>query len=272
MLKSVSVVAAIVLALVASTAFAGARFELDPSKAEVIMKASMVYYGEAVDPTIAAKATKEIQDMWSGLSLRAADPAQVLTVQVQGKTYTLRAVLSEEIITVAEAQKRAALNRDPSVNFIRFRKGGGAGDRSYYHDLGANSGVFYESDGIGTSTTASHEFGHGLGLDHPNQYDWRGMGRPAIMCPRGTIVDAAYQWNPKAAPGAAGGTMSPAWRLVSQWDVDNVGIGSLGFDSAGMATVGYASNVIEISPVSFSFDIFHLIYEGFYSELNFFQQ
>lgn len=251
---------------VSSAAFAGATFELNPATNEILMKGKMVYYGDNVNAAIAAKATKEIQDMWSGLGVRAEDAPLNLTVKVGTKSYKLRAVFTQEIVTTTQAQAMAATNRDPSVNFIRFRKGGQPGDRSYYHGLGANSGVFYESDDIGISTTAAHEFGHGVSLDHPNEFDWRGRGRPAIMCPRGTIVDAQYQWDPNAQAGQPGGTMSPYWRRVTQWDIDNIGLSRLTFDARGVATVGYASNEIETSAFEPAFNFYRMQYEGFFNE------
>ncbi|MBL7714407.1 MAG: hypothetical protein JNL01_03000 [Bdellovibrionales bacterium] len=267
MLKQISL--AVLGCFLSSNALAGAKFELNSIAGEIVMKAQMVYYGENVDPAMAAKATDEIQGLWSGQSFRPGEASHPLKVKVGAGNYALRAEVTYVIVTLAEAQALANTNTDPSVNFIRFRKGGMPGDRSYYHSLGANSGVFYETDGIGTSTTTAHEFGHGLGLDHPSNFDWRKLGRPAIMCPRGTIVEAQYQWNPKAQAGASGGTMNPIWRLVSQWDVDNVGIDKLTFDASGNAWVGYATNDIETSPVSFSIEYFRAFYEGLFFEPGF---
>jgi hypothetical protein len=50
-----------------------------------------------------------------------------------------------------------------------------------------NTGYFKLDNLINNSTTAAHEYGHTIGLDHPEQLDIRGMGQPGIMYPRGTI-------------------------------------------------------------------------------------
>ena len=40
-----------------------------------------------------------------------------------------------------------------------------------------------------TSTTAAHEYGHTIGLVHPDVLDLRGGRELGIMYPRGTICD-----------------------------------------------------------------------------------
>jgi hypothetical protein len=39
------------------------------------------------------------------------------------------------------------------------------------------------------------------------------------MAPRGTLVDADFQWNPLAEAGAIGGTMRPIFRRVRAGEV-----------------------------------------------------
>ena len=88
------------------------------------------------------------------------------------------------------------------------------------------------------STTAAHESGESLGLYHPKILDIRGKGVPAIMYPRGTIVDARYQYNPTAAPLEPGGTINPFTRKVLQEDIDNLGLKKLSFNKASFAILG----------------------------------
>lgn len=80
---------------------------------------------------------------------------------------------------------------------------------SFVDGLNSNTGYFLLDNLLNGSTTAAHEFGHTLGLDHPHNLDIRGKGVPGIMYPRGTIVDPPYQYDPNAAPGKPGGTMNP---------------------------------------------------------------
>jgi hypothetical protein len=69
------------------------------------------------------------------------------------------------------------------------------------------------------STTAAHEIGHTIGLAHPARLDLRGKGVPGIMYPRGTLVDAPYQYDASAMPGMPGGTMHPKFRKVWKEEV-----------------------------------------------------
>lgn len=63
--------------------------------------------------------------------------------------------------------------------------------------------------------------GHTLGLDHPQDLDLRGKGVPGIMYPRGTLVDAQYQYNPAGDAGDSnnGGTLHPKYRKVLEHDI-----------------------------------------------------
>src|SRR5690348_11604677 len=72
------------------------------------------------------------------------------------------------------------------------------------------------------STTAAHEYGHTLGLEHPKDLDLRGKGVPGIMYPRGTLVDPQFQYDPSKPAGVTGGTMHPMCRKVFQQDIENL--------------------------------------------------
>ncbi len=109
--------------------------------------------------------------------------------------------------------------------------------------LGDNVGHWIVSDQLGHSTTAAHEFGHGLGLDHPARLDYRGSGNPPpIMAPRGTLVDAQYQWEPQAKAGERGGTMNPIHRRVSVPEIQQI-VDNLTFRPDGTASVGRLTNI-----------------------------
>lgn len=96
---------------------------------------------------------------------------------------------------------------------------------------------------MNNSTTAAHEFGHTLGLDHPQVLDIRGSGTPGIMYPRGTLVDPRFQYDPAIAAGLKGGTLNPVTRKVQQQDVDLLHLDKLKFSQEGKAVVGGFTSV-----------------------------
>jgi hypothetical protein len=63
------------------------------------------------------------------------------------------------------------------------------------------------------------------------------------MYPRGTIVDAIYQYSPVAAPLAPGGTMNPFSRRVLQQDISNLNLHQLYYNLNGFAVIGNFTNV-----------------------------
>jgi hypothetical protein len=222
-----------------TSAQAGADFYRMPAIHELQMKAHLIFYGSNFDPASPGKATDEINRLWS------SDPSgKPHIVRLDDGDYALRAVLTYEVLPIERVREIAKSNTDPGIHFIRMEKGGNPGDRSFYY-LGANCGTFYDSDELGISTTAPHEFGHGLGLPHPDEGDWRGKGVPPVMAPRGTWVDAQYQWDPNAQAGAAGGTVKPHFRKVTHWDLGWLALGtSLHFDARNVAALGEAQNTV----------------------------
>jgi hypothetical protein len=76
------------------------------------------------------------------------------------------------------------------------------------------------SDDLGISTTAAHEYGHGLGLGHLQGSPCLNEKAPSIMCPRGSKTAAKFQYNSKMQSGAEnGGTLNPYYRKVTADDI-----------------------------------------------------
>ncbi len=85
-----------------------------------------------------------------------------------------------------------------------------------------------------------------LGLEHPLNLDYRGKGIPRIMYPRGTLVDAQYQYDPSKPAGEKGGTMHPMYRKVFAEDVAALRLEKLRFRN-GRSIAGDFTNVYHLN-------------------------
>ena len=132
-------------------------------------------------------------------------------------------------------------NINPRNNYFRIEEYA-RGNISFVDDIGCNSGYFMVENLYIGSTTAAHEYGHTLGLHHPHDLDYRGKGVPRIMYPRGTLVDAQYQYDPLKPAGVTGGTMHPMYRKVFAEDVALLKLERLSFNN-GKAIAGDFTNV-----------------------------
>lgn len=180
---------------------------------EVRVKATLFLYGKYAAEPLARDIAAEINRMWN---------QPLVVVPVQTRYLKVRFLVHVEAVTVEEAKQKMRDNVSHEVNFVRVEDANIVERSMMGRGLGQNSGHWLISDQLGHSTTAAHEFGHALGLPHPAQLDYRGTGYPPLMAPRGTLVDAVFQWNPQAEPGAYGGTMNPVHRRVRQEEVMEV--------------------------------------------------
>jgi hypothetical protein len=219
--------------------------EFDKYHSRLSVFSHIITYGNAATPAITEQIRDEIETMWN-------EP-QPITIfgraQVEIRfiiTASYQPLLSE--IEVYE-------NTDPRNNYFRIEESA-HGNISFVDGLGCNSGYFKLENLYKGSTTAAHEFGHTLGLDHPKILDIRGRGVPGIMYPRGTLVDPQYQYDPSKPPGVTGGTMHPMHRKVGREDIANLRLDRLRFED-GKAVVGNFTNVYhwnhaDISPEDFN--------------------
>src|SRR5438270_7534348 len=148
--------------------------EIDVTQQQLIIHAHIFTYGNAADPTITEQIRDEIETMWN-------EPHDIIFVQ--------RLPLLVQFKITAEHQPHlheleVYQNTNPRNNYFRIEEFV-HGNISFVDGIGSNSGYFKLENLYKGSTTAAHEFGHTLGLDHPNIMDLRGQGPPGIMYPRG---------------------------------------------------------------------------------------
>lgn len=182
----------------------------------LLCKTHIITYGNAADILVTEYIRQEIEQMWN-------EPQG--SILFRGNAYRLLFEISAEHKPVLE-EDEVLMNVDPKNNYFRIESFA-AGNISFVDALGSNTGYFLIENLYQGSTTAAHEFGHTLGLKHPDDLDIRGLGIPGIMYPRGTLVDAQYQYDPAKMPGEKGGTMHPIYRKVKKEDVSKLKISAL---------------------------------------------
>jgi len=191
----------------------------------------IITYGNAATPEVTELIRDEIETMWN-------EPKTVISIS--GTPYpvqfTITSVFQPGISDIDIYQ-----NLDPRNNYFRIEEYA-YGNISFVDGLGCNSGYFKMENLYKGSTTAAHEYGHTIGLNHPADIDLRGKGVPGIMYPRGTLVDSLFQYDPSRPAGVAGGTMHPMYRKVLPADIENLKLHRLNFEN-GVAIIGSFTNI-----------------------------
>ncbi len=200
---------------------------------QLIIHSHIITYGNAAVPAITENIRDEIETMWNEPQAR---------LQIAGNSFQVVFKITASFkpdITPVEIYE----NIDPHNNYFRIEEFA-HGNISFVDGLGCNSGYFKLENLYKGSTTSAHEYGHTLGLHHPTDLDIRGKDIPGIMYPRGTIVDAQYQYNPAAIAGdnTNGGTMHPMHRKVRQEDIELLKLHKLDFEN-GKAIIGEFTSV-----------------------------
>lgn len=205
--------------------------ELIEEESLIKINAHLYFYGDAASEPLSHQIAADINSQWN---------IQGGHVTINGKDYKLQFDL-KGFYAPRLQQHEVNENDNPLNNYFRVEEFA-SGNISFVDAIESNTGYFKLDNLLNGSTTAAHEFGHTLGLMHPDHHDIRGHGVPRIMYPRGTITDPAYQYDPSARPHAPGGTMNPAHRRVTQHDIDNLHLEKLNFDDSHSAVVGAFSS------------------------------
>jgi hypothetical protein len=208
--------------------------EIDAYNETLTIYSYIIAYGGAASEQLTESIRAEIETMWN-------EPKG--KVYVRGAAYLVRfEITAEWSQTIDELEILS--NDDPRNNYFRIEEYA-HGNISFVDGLGCNSGYFRLENLYVGSTTAAHEYGHTLGLDHPEKMDYRGRGVPSIMYPRGTLVDPQFQYDPAKPAGVTGGTMHPMCRKVFAEDIAALKLDRLRFKD-DRAIVGDFTNVFHV--------------------------
>lgn len=185
--------------------------ELDKSSQTLFIHSNIICYGGAATEALAQQLGLEIGNMWN-------EPNG--TTVVEGEEYRVRFRIRWRFEAGID-EMEVLQNTDPRNNYFRIEEYA-HGNISFVDGLGCNTGYFKLENLYPGSTTAAHEYGHTLGLDHPVRLNLIGKGVPGIMYPRGTLVDPQFQYDPAKPAGVTGGTMHPMYRRVKHSDIEGL--------------------------------------------------
>ena len=205
--------------------------ELDIHNRQLIIFSNISTYGNAASPEITESIREEIETMWN--EPQASLKFENLRIEVRFKINAW----FNPLLTPFDIYP----NLDPKNNYFRIEEYS-HNHISFVDGLNCNSGYFKLENLYKGSTTAAHEYGHTIGLNHPKNMDIRGQGVPGIMYPRGTLVDPQYQYDPAKPAGITGGTMHPMYRKVKLQDIEDLKLHRLEFHH-GKAVLGEFTNV-----------------------------
>lgn len=205
--------------------------EIIHPKALLLVRSHIVTYGNAADPETTRYIREEIEELWN-------EPrAQIF---FSGRIYTVRFEITASFRPDLD-EMEVLQNLDPRNNYFRIEEFSPV-HISFVDAIGSNSGYWKRDNLYQGSTTAAHEYGHTIGLEHPEDLDIRGQGTPGIMYPRGTLVDPQFQYEPDKPAGEKGGTMHPMYRKVRARDIEALRLSKLRYEN-GVGVLGEFTNV-----------------------------
>jgi len=205
---------------------------LAANSAEVIIHSFFIFYGDAASDELSRQVAADIETHWN-------EPhASVPIKKLQYHVHFAISAKHDPFLTPVMVYE----NTDPRNNYFRIEEYA-HGNISFVDAINSNTGYFKLDNLLHNSTTAAHEYGHTIGLHHPQHLDIRGKGAPGIMYPRGTLTDPEYQYDPNISAGQIGGTLNPFTRKVLRQDIDDLHLTKLKFDKDGMAILGDFTSV-----------------------------
>jgi hypothetical protein len=211
--------------------------EIQPHRNLLIIHAELIFYGDAANEDLSLQVARDVEDHWNEPRAKIRLSQNWFYKKEYHVRFNIKGTYNRMLTPVNVFE-----NTNPRNNYFRIEEFA-IGNISFVDGINSNTGYFKLENLLNNSSTAAHEFGHTLGLDHPHNLDIRGEGTPGIMYPRGTLVDPQFQYYPEVAAGEKGGTLNPFTRKVLQADIDDLKLNKLDFDSKGLAMLGGFTSV-----------------------------
>ena len=139
--------------------------ELQPDANLLIIHAVVIIYGDAANDALSLQVAKDIEDFWN----MAEGKVTIRENLFSKRTYDVRFSITGEYEKTLTPEM-VYENTDPRKNFFRI-EAYAHGNISFVDGLNSNTGYFKLENLLDNSTTAAHEFGHTIGLDHPHNLD-----------------------------------------------------------------------------------------------------
>ena len=206
--------------------------ELQPNNNLLIIHAVINIYGHAANDDLSFKIAEDIESFWNEARGKASITENWFSKKIYNVILKVEGKFDNDL-----TPQMVFENTNPRNNYFRIEEYA-SGNISFVDGINSNTGYFMLENLLNNSSTAAHEFGHTIGLEHPHHLDIRGGGTPGIMYPRGTLVDPQFQYHPEVVPGEKGGTLNPFTRKVLQKDIDDLHLNKLSFNKNGFATLG----------------------------------
>ena len=199
---------------------------------QLIIHSFFIFYGDAASEELSQQIAADVAAHWNESLATVMIKKQRLHVH-----FDISAKYDRSLTPLMLYE-----NTDPRNNYFRIEEYA-HGNISFVDGINSNTGYFKLENLLNNSTTAAHEYGHTIGLKHPQHLDIRGKGEPGIMYPRGTLTDPQFQYDPNIVAGEKGGTLNPFTRKVLQKDIEHLHLERLSFNSNGLAVLGDLTSI-----------------------------
>ena len=212
----------------------------------ITVTSHIVFYGEKIDADLYAK---RIENNWNDFSSRSRKIAME-----DGREYTVVFKVTAEYVSDKVAQKQIATNKSYKNNYIRIVDEKGTDHMTGSSFMNANEDKIPGNTGVWSlnqisakdETTSTHEYGHGLGLNHDLIYgsyhptkghfipysepqevkNYIDCQVPHMLQPRGSFEDKEYSYTTSQNKGMFGKQyiMDPKYRKVTNYNIATLGL------------------------------------------------